>query len=293
MEFSLTDRRAVIAHWHDQSVGLVRDPSLLLLVERYGERMCGRVVTASGPEELSEHLGADAVVDVLEGPDYNVAPLGRLPIAWEAAEGGRRLLGTARWGLVPRWAKEASFGERTFNARMETVATKPSYRSAFRRRRCLVPVDGYYEWSPGMRPVKGVKQPWYVSRTDGNLMVLAGLWEDWIDPEDAREEAALLRTCTVITVEASAEMAAVHHRMPAVLESHDWGRWLDSDMGESLPLQSLLSPAPVGVLCWHPVDHRVGDARCNGEQLTKPIELDVGTSPDDGSDSDWVQRSLW
>ena len=255
--------------------------------------MCGRVVTASGPEELSEHLGADAVVDVLDGPDHNVAPSGRLPIAWEAAEDGRRLLGTAQWGLVPRWAKDASFGERTFNARMETVTTKPSYRSAFQRRRCLVPVDGYYEWGPDPRPAKATKQPWYVCRTDGSPMVLAGLWEDWMDPEDEREEVAALRTCTVITVQASAEMAMVHHRMPAVLESEDWDPWLNSNGDDSRPLQSLLAPAPLGVLCRHPVDSRVGDARCKGEDLTTPINFDFGANSAGGPEPDHGQRSLW
>ncbi len=263
--------------------------------------MCGRVVTASGPEELSEHLGADAVVDVLDGPDHNVAPSGRLPIFWEDSGGGatggsRRLLGTARWGLVPRWAKDPSFGHRTFNARAETVATKPSYRSAFRRRRCVVPVDGFYEWGPG-RPGDGGgttarKQPWYVQRTDGAPMVLAGLWEDWFAPDVEADEVLVLRTCTVITVPANADMAPVHHRMPAVLESGDWATWLDPAAEEVDALEDLLVPAPDGVVCRHPVARSVGDARRKGADLTTPVDLEgestgraghVPPAPDQGS----------
>lgn len=267
--------------------------------------MCGRVVTASGPEELSEHLGVDAVVDVLDGPDHNVAPSGRLPISWEddgdASECRRRLLGTARWGLVPRWAKDPSFGHRTFNARAETVATKPSYRSAFRRRRCVVPVDGFYEWGPGRSDDGGSrarKQPWYVQRTDGAPMVLAGLWEDWRDPDDEADEVLVLRTCTVITVPANAEMAPVHHRMPAVLESGDWAAWLDPTADEADALEGLLAPAPDGVVCRYPVASAVGDARRKGEGLTAPVDLEVGGGSAGGRRSGHApsgpdQGSLW
>jgi len=274
--------------------------------------MCGRVVTASGPEELSEYLGVDAVVDVLDGPDHNVAPSGRLPIAWEEASGhgpdgsfpdgraSRRLLGTARWGLVPRWAKDPSFGERTFNARGETVATKPSYRSAFRRRRCVVPVDGFYEWGPGTARPGGPtgkvrKQPWYVRRADGAPMAMAGLWEDWIDPADEGDTVLVLRTCTVVTVEANAEMAPVHHRMPAVLEADDWAIWLDPTADDPADLGDLLVPAADGILQMHPVDRKVGDARRKGPGLTDPIDpgaFEGSAATADGSTIPG-QESLW
>lgn len=274
--------------------------------------MCGRVVTASGPEELSEHLGVGAVVDVLDGPDHNVAPSGRLPIVWEETGGPPlergRLLGTARWGLVPSWAKDPSFGERTFNARAETVATKPSYRSAFRRRRCVIPVDGFYEWAPdpsfsssrraghttgGRKPRR---QPWYVQRADGTPLVIAGLWEDWIDPDDEADVVLVLRTCTVVTVPANSEIAPLHHRMPAVLESDDWAAWLDPGTDDPTDLNELLAPAAGGALRRHPVDRAVGDARRKGPGLTTPIDLDVG--PHEGGRASTVpnaigQESLW
>ena len=254
--------------------------------------MCGRVVTASGPEELSEHLGVDAVVDVLDGPDHNVAPSGRLPIAWDESGswttgGHRRLLGSARWGLVPRWAKDPSFGARTFNARAETVASKPAYRSAFRRRRCVVPVDGYYEWGSGP-PVGGAtakpwKQPWYVQRADGSLMVLAGLWEDWTESDDEADAVLVLRTCTVVTVPANADMAPVHHRMPAVLDRDDWRAWLDPAADDPAGLEALLAPAPDGMLRRHPVDRGVGDARRKGDGLIEPVD----PGPADGQGALW------
>ena len=245
---------------------------------RYGVSMCGRVVTASGPEELSEYLGADVVVDVLDGPDYNVAPSRQLPLAWTSDEGGRRFLGTAKWGLVPSWAKDPAIGERMFNARAETVAEKPSFRAAFRHRRCLVVVDGFYEWGPAERLVstrttggRATRQPWYVHRVDGNPLVLAGLWE----------HGKGLRTCSIITVPANDDLAPVHDRMPAVLESVDWDGWLDDGDPDRLDLESLLAPADDGTLVRHTVHCRVNSARNKGLELIEPA--DPVAAPDQGA----------
>ena len=234
---------------------------------RYGVSMCGRVVTASGPEELSEYLGADVVVDVLDGPDYNVAPSRQLPLVWTSDEGDRRFLGTAKWGLVPSWAKDPAIGERMFNARAETVAEKPSFRAAFRHRRCLVVVDGFYEWGPAERLVstrttggRATRQPWYVHRVDGSPLVLAGLWE----------HGKGLRTCSIITVPANNDLAPVHHRMPAVLEPVDWNGWLDDGDPDRLDLESLLAPADDGTLARHTVHCRVNSARNKGLELIEP-----------------------
>lgn len=235
---------------------------------RYGVGMCGRVVTASGPEELSEHLGVDVVVDVLDGPDYNVAPSHQLPLAWTSDEDGRRLLGTAKWGLTPSWAKDPAIGERMFNARAETVAEKPSFRAAFRRRRCLVAVDGFYEWGPterlaGARTERGRKtrQAWYVYRADGSPLVLAGLWEQRMG----------LRTCSIITVPANNDLVPLHHRMPAVLEPVDWDGWLDDGDCDRSDLESLLAPADDGTLARHTVHCRVNSARNKGSELIEPV----------------------
>ncbi len=243
--------------------------------------MCGRVVTASGPEELSEHLDVDAVVDVLDGPDYNVTPSCQLPVAWTSDEDGRRLLGTAKWGLIPSWAKGPATGEKTFNARAETVAERSSFRAAFRRRRCLVAIDGFYEWGPaealsGARNARGqtVRQPWYVHRADRSPLVLAGLWE----------HGRGLRTCSIITVPANDVLAPLHHRMPAVLEPVDWDSWLDNGDSDRSDLEALLAPADDGTLISHTVHCRVNSARNKGSELIEPVDPLRGSAstPDQG-----------
>ena len=230
--------------------------------------MCGRVVTTSSPEELCEYVAAGDVIDALEGPDHNVAPFGLLPMAWvdDQADSGR-VLGVARWGLVPSWATDPAVGLRLFNARAETVATKPSFRAAFRRRRCLVLIDGFYEWGPGV--AGSPKQPWFVRRVDGSPLALAGLWESRFD------DVRTLRTCTVVTVPANADLTPVHHRMPAVVAENDWDRWLDPATSVRHALEEVLVPSPDGLLALHPVDRRVNDARQKGRELTIPISLEA------------------
>ena len=243
--------------------------------------MCGRVVTTSSPEELSEYLGADAIVDVLDGPDHNVAPAGRLPIVWVDPTGGRQhLLGSARWGLLPEWATDSSPSGRMFNARAETAATKPSFRAAFRHRRCLVAVDGFYEWSPSA--AGSASQPWFVQRSDGAPLALAGLFEARTDGDDS-----VLRTCTILTVDANADLAPVHHRMPALLPECQWTQWLDPSDHDRSSLNSLLVSAPDGLLERHRVARDVNDARCKGAGLTTP--MDASGLVDTGGD----QEALW
>ena len=188
--------------------------------------MCGRVVTASGPEELSEYLGVDAIVDVLDGPDHNVAPSGRLPLAWDVVD-GERLMGTARWGLVPRWAKDPSFGERTFNARAETAAEQPSYRVPLRKRRCLVPSNGFYEWKrEGDR-----KQPYCIRAVEGSehegLFALAGLWESWRGGDES------LETFTILTTTPNNIVAPIHDRMPVIIQPKDYNLCLNQACAQS------------------------------------------------------------
>ena len=230
--------------------------------------MCGRVVITSSPEEFSEYVDARDVVEALEGPDHNVAPSRLLPVAWvDHQTNFNRALGVAQWGLVPSWAATPAVGARLFNARAETVAVKPSFRSAFRRRRCLVLIDGFYEWGPGITNFP--KQPWFVHRADGSPLALAGLWESRSDGD-----GRMLRTCTVVTVPANADLAPVHHRMPAVVSEDDWDCWLDLTTSDRSTLEKVLAPSPEGLLDLHPVDRRVNDARQKGRGLTVPVSLE-------------------
>lgn len=242
--------------------------------------MCGRVALFTPPARLARILDAACVAGLAElGPEgwhasYNVGPTGTLlgvaPAFPPTGEGPTdrasdpgRVLAPYRWGLVPPWADDPRMGARLFNARAETVATKPAFRHAFRRRRLVVPVDGFYEWGPIGRG----KRPHYFRRADGAPVLLAGLWEMWA-PKG--EGGAPLRTCTVITTEAGADLGDLHDRMPVVLEADRVDDWIDPDPADEHAFASLLAPAPAGTLVHYPVDRRVGSVRNDGPDLVEP-----------------------
>jgi putative SOS response-associated peptidase YedK len=184
-----------------------------------------------------------------------------------------RELGRYRWGLVPSWAKDPGVGSRMFNARAETVASKPSFRAAFASRRLVVVADGFYEWKPG---VASTKRPYYFTRADGRPMALAGLWEQWWGGPDGTDAGAadrpILRTCTVITTEAGSDMGDIHDRMPVVLEDDTLDEWLDPANRDKPELESLLVPSVTGTLVHRPVGTAVGNVRNDGPELTDPVE---------------------
>ncbi|HEY4928037.1 MAG TPA: SOS response-associated peptidase [Acidimicrobiales bacterium] len=248
--------------------------------------MCGRISLYSDPDYLTRifdaQLGPD--VDPDARPSWNVPPTrtilavadvpdvsdGDLP-----AGGGptpvHRELGRYRWGLVPSWARDPAVGSRMFNARAETVASKPSFRSAFSARRLVVVADGFYEWKPG-----SAKRPYYFTRTDGRPLALAGLWEQWWGGPDSRDtdeaERPPMRTCTIITTEAGPDMGDIHHRMPVVLEEDTLDEWLDPANRDKPELESLLVPSAAGTLVHHPVGPAVGNVRNDGPELTEAVE---------------------
>ena len=157
-------------------------------------------------------------------PRYNLAPTQEAPAVLAGPDGGRRL-GLMRWGLVPRWAEDPSIGSRMINARAETAGAKPAFRDAFRRRRCLIPADGFYEWRAGPGR-QGPKTPFHIHRPDSRPFAMAGLWERW-----EHGDAERLFTFTILTVDAPAWLRPVHHRMPAVLSPGAWDLWLDPEGG--------------------------------------------------------------
>ena len=191
--------------------------------------MCGRFTLHAPAEKVADLFGLDCTPDL--PPRYNIAPT-QLIAAVRAVEPGKRELVQLRWGLVPSWATDLSIGNRLLNARAETVSQKPAFRTAFRRRRCLILADGFYEWLS----VSGKKQPLHVRFLDGRIFALAGLWERWLTVAGPS-----LETCTILTTEANEVVKVAHERMPVILAQGDFALWLDpTTKGE--PVQALLRP---------------------------------------------------
>lgn len=229
--------------------------------------MCGRIALYDEPDHLARLIDAGIDPELVADwcPSWNVGPTD--PILGVSLREGRRVLGSYRWGLVPRGAKDPAAVRGTFNARAETLATKPTFRSAFRRSRILVPVDTFYEWEAvGPR----VKQPHAFARADGGPLVLAGLRESWSDPD-----GTWLRTATIITTEAGPDMP-IHDRQPVVLEPETWDHWLDPEVTDRDELEPLLVPTVPGTLVHHPVSQAVGNIRNNSPALVEAIALGGG-----------------
>lgn len=229
--------------------------------------MCGRVALFSPPVRLARLLEATlaAGIDPESGPRYNVGP--QQTLFGVALEEGDRVLSRYRWGLVPSWAKSTAVSNRLFNARAETIAEKPSFRAAFARRPCVVPVDGFFEWDH--RPGRN-SQPHYFSRVDGEPLVLAGLYEHWRDPEAV--EVAPVVTCTIITTSPNDDLEGIHDRMPVILELNDVTTWLDVTSHDAEERLTLLASAPAGTLAHHGVSRAVGSTRHDSASLITPSE---------------------
>lgn len=235
--------------------------------------MCGRFVSSSSPEKIASYFEVEEIDGELAGrsPNYNTAPTNQVMVVYEDAS--VRRLAPFRWGLVPSWAKDTAIGSRLINARAESVADKPSFRSAFVRRRCIVPADGFYEWTTD--PNDPRKQPYYIHRPDGEPYAFAGLWEVWrpkTETADGSDEP--LRTCTIITTAANHKMAGLHDRMPVILERDDWEAWLSPENHDKDLLGSLLVPAADDLITFHAVSKDVNNARSRGEHLLDPVVVD-------------------
>jgi putative SOS response-associated peptidase YedK len=233
--------------------------------------MCGRVALFTPPVRLARLLDAAlaAGIDPEGTPSWNVGPTQGLYGLTEVD--GARVLDHYRWGLIPSWAKDVSIGSRLFNARAETVAEKPSFRSAFKRRPCVIPVDGFYEWE--RRPGHPTRVH-YFTRTDGAPMLFAGLYEHWRG-DGMPADAAPVQTCTIITTEPNDDIDEVHNRMPVVLELGDVETWIDVERHEPDERHLLLRPAPGATLTHVVVDAKVGSIRNDGPDLIAPLEPDA------------------
>lgn len=218
--------------------------------------MCGRYVLKQTPAKLKEYFSLDEVADF--GPHYNIPPGTDIPVIRQSPE-GKRVLHLLRWGLVPHWAKDPTIGAKLSNARGETIAEKPSFRDAFKRRRCLVPADGFYEWKTEGR----IKQPYYFSMKSGEPFALGGVWESWRAPD-----GSLLRTCCLITTGPNEIMRPVHDRMPVIVAPDDYEEWLTGDPGEA---QTLIRPYISEDMKTWAVDRRVSRSGEEGADLVLPV----------------------
>jgi putative SOS response-associated peptidase YedK len=223
--------------------------------------MCGRFALYSDSLTLARRFAAETPPEL--PPRYNVAPSQNIPIIRE--EGEVRRFALARWGLVPSWAKEMDTGYSTINARAETVASKPAFRSAFRRRRCLIPASGFYEWQ--VVPGSKTKQPWFIALKNREPLAFAGLWDRWHDPQGGDE----LESCTIIVTDANDLMKPIHDRMPVILSSQDWATWLATETTDAQTLQNLLKPYPAADMTAWPVSLMVNNARHDAAACIEPL----------------------
>lgn len=221
--------------------------------------MCGRFVLDVTPDDVARMFDVDGFAPF--PPRYNIAP--GQPIAVVREEHGRRRLELVRWGLVPGWVKDPSAFSKPINARSETVLEKPTFRGAMRHRRCLIPASGFYEWA---RQAGGSRQPFLIRPTAGGVVGLAGLWEEWVDPDGGIHE-----TGVILTTSANAMMSAIHDRMPAVIPPDRFSAWLDCRHVDGREAAGLLRPVPDGFFTAVAVDTRVNAVRNDDAGLTAPV----------------------
>jgi putative SOS response-associated peptidase YedK len=228
--------------------------------------MCGRFSLYEPSERLARTFGVDEVADGEPEARWNVAPSQQILAVVCSRDGGTRRLGTLKWGLVPSWAKDPSIGNRLINARAETVASAPSFRQAFERRRCLVPANGFFEWRQEPGPKKARGRPFFARAADGSVIALGGIWEVWHGPDDK-----VLRTVSIITTIANPQLSSVHDRMPVIVEPDDWSRWLAPEALEPAAAGALLRAVPEGRLVLAEVSDLVNSAKNDAPELIEPL----------------------
>jgi putative SOS response-associated peptidase YedK len=216
--------------------------------------MCGRYAQRTDPKRLAKEFKVAEVINA--APRYNIAPTQEVLAVRESSDGREMTL--YKWGLVPSWAKDASIGAKLINARSETVTEKPSFREAFKRRRCIIPADGFYEW----QRLEGRKQPFFFRMRDERPFGFAGLWERWED-----EGGKVINSCAILTTEANEVLRPVHDRMPVILHPDDYGLWLGAEARELGLVKEMLRPYPAEEMVGYPVGSGVNSPRNQGAGL--------------------------
>ncbi|PMB34925.1 hypothetical protein CEN40_19870 [Fischerella thermalis CCMEE 5205] len=224
--------------------------------------MCGRFTLSVFPEVLTQIFEVEKIPDFK--PQYNIAPTQMVLVVLYNSEGNKREIQRLRWGLIPSWAKDQSMGAKLINARAETVAEKPAFRRAFKRQRCLVVADGFYEW----QQQDGKKQPYYFRLSNGKPFGFAGLWEEWQSSEQER-----IKSCTILTTQANELLQMVHDRMPVILQQENYDLWLDPQVHDVELLQPLLRPYPSEAMTSYPVTTLVNSPRNNSAECITPVKI--------------------
>ena len=223
--------------------------------------MCGRFTLHHTLEEIEERFAAEAVAEAT--PRYNIAPTQDILVV---TQNGSRHLQAYHWGLIPSWAKDPAIGNRMINARAETLAEKPSFRTALSRRRCLIPADGFYEWQNPPEGTKTPRTPMHIRLGDGGLFAFAGLWDEWHTPDGSP-----LRSCTIITTSPNALTAPIHDRMPVLLRPEDEALWLDKSITQASDLLPLLVPYPTEAMATYAVSRQVNAPTVDGPECIVPV----------------------
>jgi putative SOS response-associated peptidase YedK len=216
--------------------------------------MCGRFTQRKPAAKLETEFGVEEAPEV--EARYNIAPTQNILGVRQTPDGREMTL--LKWGLIPSWAKDSSMGARLINARSETVTEKPSFREAFKRRRCIIPADGFYEW----QRTGGRKQPFFFHMRDDRPFGFAGLWDRWQSPE-----GEVIESCTILTTEANEVLRPVHDRMPVILHPETYELWLEDDMRKVGLREELLQPFPASEMASYPVSTSINSPRNQGEKL--------------------------
>ncbi len=226
--------------------------------------MCGRYTLSSPSDELALLFDLSELPQVW--PRYNTAPTQEAAVVRVTEPGEPRRLDLLKWGLIPYWAKEASIGNRMINARAESVAEKPAYRTSFKKKRCLIPADGFYEWKKEGK----LKQPFLIHRQDGKPFAFAGLWSIWRDPEKGQP----VETFTILTTEANDLLRPLHDRMPVIVDRENFDLWLDPKVGDPEKLQSLLVPHAAEGFEAFPVSRAVNSPAHDAPDCIAPLVVE-------------------
>ena len=222
--------------------------------------MCGRYTLKTPVERLSEKFQLPEIIPLK--PRYNIAPSQAVAVVRLLPEDTDRTLAMLRWGLLPAWVKDPAKVQQPINAKAETAAEKPMFRDAFKRRRCLVPADGFYEW----KQEGGRKQPVYIHMKDGEPFAIAGLWEHW-----EGQDGQVIESCTLLTTEPNDLLAPIHNRMPVILDPKDYEQWLDPGLQEADGVKPWLRPYPPEAMTYFPVNLRVNNPRNDDVLCIEPL----------------------